>query len=278
MGGSFTMTCRLAPKLAKVAGCLACLAVLIGTGCDVQAAVTKSALEQVGVAPHLNDLLPLQLPLSDGSTSRPLLQWLGAKPTVWIFADYTCETLCGPVISIVARALADSGLKPGADFRLIVAGLDPKDTPAQASAMKDAQIGGNTALAAHSFFLRATAEDTDALTRAFGIRAVYDREHDQFAHPSAAFVVTPQGRIARALSGLGVEADSLRLALVEAGHGRIGNWTDHVRLLCYGFDPASGTYNLAIQRILFGAAAATMTALTLLVGLLLRRELAARNR
>ncbi len=79
------MTC---PLLAKVARCLACLAVLIGTGCEVQAAVTKSALEQVGVAPHLNDLLPLQLPLSDGSTSRPLLQWLGAKPTVWIFADY----------------------------------------------------------------------------------------------------------------------------------------------------------------------------------------------
>jgi len=37
----------------------------------------------------------------------------------------------------------------------------------------------------------------------------------------------------------------LRLALVEAGHGRVGTFADHLRLLCYGFDPPAGGWAAA---------------------------------
>ena len=208
--------------------------------------------------------------------SASLQSWLGGMPTVWILADYTCETLCGPAISIVSNALADTGLRAGKDFRLIVVGLDPKDTAAQAAAMKDAQISTRGGLAEQSRFLRVAAADTGALMGAFGVQAVYDREHDQFAHPAAAFVVTSDGRISRPLSALAVDAASLRLALVEAGQGQVGGWTDQIHLLCYGFDPASGTYTLAAQRLLLAVASISVIALGGLIGLLLRRELAAR--
>jgi protein SCO1 len=69
---------------------------------------------EVGVELPAHATLPLNLPLQgqDGST-KPLRFWLGAGPGVWVVADYTCKTLCGPVISIVSDALADSGLRPG---------------------------------------------------------------------------------------------------------------------------------------------------------------------
>lgn len=142
--------------------------------------------------------------------------------------------------------------------------------------MRDAQLSTRGGLPEHSFFLRGTAPDIGALTDAFGVRAIYDREHDQFAHPAAAFVVTPDGRISRTLSALAIDANSLRLALVEAGRGRVGRWTDQIHLLCYGFDPASGTYTLAARRLLLAAASTSVTVLALLIGLLLRREFAAR--
>ena len=242
-----------------------------------QAAVTASQLEQIAAAPRLNTQLPLQTPMSDlTDRSAPLQIWLGGVPTVWILADYTCETLCGPAIAIVSSALADTGLKAGQDYRLIVVGLDPKDTAAQALAMKSAQVSTKGGLPDQSYFLRATVADVGRLTDAFGVRTVYDREHDQFAHPAAAFVVTPDGRISRALSALAVDAASLRLALVEGGHGQIGGWTDQVHLLCYGFDPASGTYTLAARRLLLIAASVSIIVLGGLIGLLLRRDFAAR--
>jgi protein SCO1 len=61
--------------------------------------------------------------------------WLGTKPSALVLADYTCEMLCGPVISIVSDALTHSGLRLGADFQLVAVGLDPKDTAADAASM-----------------------------------------------------------------------------------------------------------------------------------------------
>ncbi len=176
------------------------------------------------------------------------------------------------MVSIVSETLAGSGLKPGSDFRLIVVGLDPKDTASDAAAMKTAQIGTTGELPANTFFLRGGAKDLAELTNAFGFQSVYDREHDQFAHPAAAFVVTSEGHVARTLPGLAMDPASIRLALVEAGQGRVGSWRDHVRLLCYGFDPASGVYTAAAGRILAGAGAATVIALVLLISILFRRE------
>ncbi|WP_271615450.1 SCO family protein [Bradyrhizobium sp. CCBAU 51627] len=242
-----------------------------------QAAVTASALDEVNLVPRVNILLPLHIPIRDVSDrTAPLQSWLGGVPTVWILADYTCQTLCGPAVSIVSNALADSGLKAGQDYRLIVFGLDPRDGPAQAQAMKSEQVSPRGGLPEHSYFLRAETADVSRLLDAFGVRTIYDREHDQFAHPAAAFVVTSQGRISRALSALSVDAPSLRLALVEAGQGRVGRWTDQVHLLCYGFDPASGVYTLAVRRLLLAAGSISVIVLALLIGFLFRGEAVAR--
>lgn len=258
-----------------LAGLLAVTAVLTSS-CLLSpgaAALTKTDLARVDAAPAPNAALPLPLLLQgeDGET-KPLQQWLGNTPSIWILADYTCQTLCGPVISIVSEALEHSQLRPGTDFRLIVAGLDPKDSAADAASMKNAQIGTTGNLAEQTFFLRGSGENISKLTDAFGFQSVYDREHDQFAHPAAAFVVTPSGHIARVLSGLALDPTDLRLALVDAGQGRVGTWKDHVRLLCYGFDPTKGIYTAAIGRMLSVAGALTIVVLGLFILILFRRE------
>jgi protein SCO1/2 len=241
-------------------------------------AVTQQDLATVEISPPANAAMPLELRLQgeDGST-RPLRFWLGGTPSIWVLADYTCETLCGPVISIASDALAGSGLRPGKDFRLIVVGLDPRDTAADAVSMKQAQVGAESGMREASAFLRGDAEAIGALTKALGFKSVYDRDRDQFAHPAAAFVIASDGRVARALPGLALEPASIRLAIVDAGNGAVGTLTDHIRLLCYGYDPASGTYTVAIGRLLAASGGATIAALVLLITLLLRREHADRR-
>lgn len=261
----------------RIAGWVVALMACVSMPPRAQAALSSSQLGQVALTPRINAQLPLRTPLSDLNEHRaPLQDWLGGVPTVWILADYTCETLCGPAISIVSNALADTGLRAGRDFRLIVVGFDPKDTAVQALAMKNAQLSPRSGLTEYSVFLRAAVPDIGPLTEAFGVQPVYDREHDQFAHSAAAFVVTPDGRISRVLSALAVDATSLRLALVEAGQGQIGQWTDQIHMLCYSFDPASGTYTLAARRLLLTATSLSVIVLALLITLLFRREIAAR--
>ena len=247
-------------------------AVLLVDTAPLHAALTRHDLSDVGITPPPGAVLPLDMVLEgEDGTKKPIQAWLGNKPSIWVLADYTCKTLCGPVVSIVSDALAHSGLRPGTDFRLVVVGLDPKDTAASAANMKQAQDAlGSTSSA--STFLRGDAGTIRALTMALGFRSVYDRENDQFAHPAAAFAIAPDGRLSQVLSGLDVDPTILRLAIVSASNGTVGTWTDHIRLLCYGYDPASGTYSVAVGRILAASASATIAVLILIIGLLLRRD------
>jgi protein SCO1/2 len=122
--------------------------------------------------------------------------------------------------------------------------------------MRREQVGDT--MSAATTILMADQAALRQLTDALGYRYVYDSDTDQFAHPAAVYVMTADGRVARTLSALGFDADDLRLALVEAGEGRIGGVVDQLRLLCYGYDPAVGVYTLAIRRWLAFASAATV--------------------
>jgi protein SCO1 len=237
----------------------------------LQAAVAPRDYRDVGVSVSNDAGIPLDAEVTDDSGHRRALGELVSRPTVLVFADYTCRTLCGPVVAFVASALEKSGLRPLQDFRLIVVGLDPKDSPADAARMRRDHLGHSSVNSA-STFVTADAPTIERLTGALGYRYAYDQEHDQYVHPGAAFVLRSDGRVARVLTGLGLSGADMRLALVEAGEGRIGTIADDVRLLCSGFDPEHGMYNVAISRILAAATFATVLLLGGGIGLLVLLE------
>ena len=61
--------------------------------------------------------------------------------------------------------------------------------------------------------------------------------------------MTPEGKISRYLFGIKFEPKTLRLALLEASHGKIGTVVDEVLLFCFHFDPNSNSYTLRIWRV-----------------------------
>jgi protein SCO1/2 len=222
------------------------------------AALTAEQLSTVAVAPSAGARLPLSIALPDlAGTRRTLGEALGGKPTLLAFADYTCRSLCGPILAIAAAGLAKTGLTAGTDFRVLVIGLDPKDSAADARAMRREQIGSGPVAAASTFLL---AEDgaVRQITDALGYRYAYDPDLDQYAHPAVIYVLAGDGRVTRTLTALGLDPADLRLALVEAGHGRVGTFADHLRLLCYGFDATTGVYTLAVRKWLTVASLVTI--------------------
>jgi protein SCO1/2 len=238
---------------------------LIAGSAGAQAGLTEAVLDDVAAEPRPDAALPLGLRFSDETGQpRTLGDVLAGKPAILVFADYTCRTLCGPILTFVAAGLERSGLAAGADYWLVVIGLDPKDDPKSARATKAARIGSGTPLAAAAIMLTGEEAAIRTATAALGYRYAYDAEHDQFAHPAAAFAVNAAGRVTRVLSGLTLDGADLRMALVEAGEGRVGSLGDRLRLLCYGFDPVRGVYTekitlwleLAAIFTLFGMAVA----------------------
>lgn len=226
------------------------------------AATASAQLVGIEANPAPGAAIPASLAFTDETgLIRSLGSAMGGTPAVLVFADYTCTNLCGPILAFAGAALEESGLVPGKDFHLVVIGIDPKDGIQQARAMKTSHIGASSPLAEATTVLIGAPDAVYDATAAAGYHYVYDAEHDQFAHPAAAYVLTRDGRIARVLSGLALNGADLRLALIAAGHGRVGALIDRITLRCFGFDPARGIYTSSISRWLAFGGAGTMLVL-----------------
>jgi protein SCO1/2 len=248
---------------------LAAVLMLLVAGGVALAAMTQATLDNLAVEPRPDAALPPGLRfLDERAQSRTFGDILAGKPAVVVFADYTCRTLCGPILTFVSAGLERSGLAAGVDYKLVVIGLDPKDDLQSASAAKAARIGTGTPLGAATVMLRGEEAAIAAVAAALGYRYAYDAEHDQYAHPAAAFVVNPAGRVSRVLSALGLDGPDLRLALVEAGEGHVGSLGDRLRLLCYGFDAMRGVYTEAFTLWLELAAIVTLLSMAAAVVLM----------
>jgi protein SCO1/2 len=105
-----------------------------------------------------------------------------------------------------------------------------------------------------------------------GFQYQYDPKLNQFAHATAIMVLTPQGRISRYFYGVDFPPKDLRMGLVEASQGKIGNAVDQVLLYCYHYDPATGKYGAIVSNMLRLGAGFTILMLGLLLFILFRLE------
>jgi protein SCO1 len=246
---------RWTPTAIRIGALLAALLV----GEPATAGLTAAQLADVGVAPPAGARLPLDARLSDlDGRATTLGDAIGSRPAVVVFADYDCPQLCSPILALAAATLRESGLKAGTDYRLVVIGFNPKATGADGKRMVGEQIGFLSPVGRATAALVASGEVAALLTSAVGFHYAYDSALGRFAHPAALLVVTSKGRLSRVLTGLAATGTDVRLALVEAGAGAIGNLADQVRLLCYGFSPSVGFYTDRVRVLLAAAGAATI--------------------
>lgn len=234
------------------------------------AGLSERDVAKVTLSPPPNAAVPLDLVFRDlAGKTETLRDAIDQRPVLLLLVDFTCRTICGPALVIASGALGETGLRAGAEFKLIVVGLDPKDTTDDARAMLR-QIG-NSDVAAATSVLTGDAITIRNLTSALGYNFIYDPAVDQFAHPAGAVILTATGLVSRAVSSLALNPRDLRLALVDAGGGRTGTLVDRLTLLCYGFDATHGIYTPLIWRLLEVAAGLTILALAAFILLLQRR-------
>jgi len=99
-------------------------------------------------------------------------------------------------------------------------------------------------------FLTGQPDQIKALTDAVGFQYQFDPKTGQYAHATAIVLLTPDRHIAEYFYGVEFSPRDLRLGLVQAGQGKIGNITDTVLLYCYHYDPRAGKYGAVISNVL----------------------------
>lgn len=223
---------------------------------------TKSPiLSKVGIAQHLNWQLPLDLTFTDDAGKQVRLgDYFGPaapaqRPAILALVYYQCPMLCSEELDGLTSALEMVRFKPGKDFDVIVASIDPTETTALAAAKKRTYLKryGHPETANGWHFLTGTQPNIDALTKAVGFGYTKipgpDGKLTQFAHASAIQIVTPEGKLAQYYMGVEYSPKDLRLGLVEASSNRIGSPVDNILTYCYHYDPGTNKHSLIIARV-----------------------------
>jgi protein SCO1 len=239
---------------------------------------TPAYLKNAGLDQRLGTQLPLNLHFRDNTgADAPLGRYFAQKPVALALVYFKCAMLCPQVLHGLANSLAQTGYAPARDYDVIVASIDPADTPADAEAARQkfvAQLGGNVPAGSVHFLIGEQPEIT-ALANSVGFHYVRvpgpDGKMTQFAHSSVIMVATPEGKLSKYLTGVEYQPRDLRLALLEASDHRIGSPTDLILLYCCNYSPGEGRYTVSVLRVLGLAGMASLFGLAGLLYMLNRK-------
>ncbi|MEW5794788.1 MAG: SCO family protein [Candidatus Zixiibacteriota bacterium] len=229
-------------------------------------------LEKIDVVDHTGGTVPLDLVFRNesGDIVRFAQFFAVDRPVILILGYYRCPMLCNLVFNGMTSGLNQLDWSIGKQFQLVNVTIDGSETPDLAAAKKAnylASLKGEVDPSGWAFLVGDSTQSR-ALADAVGFKYFYNPERQEWAHPAAAFVLTPEGRISRTLYGIEFSKTDLKLSLLEASQGRLGSPLDKLILYCYHYDPSSRGYTVAAGNLMKLGGAATVTALGIFVGLL----------
>jgi protein SCO1/2 len=154
-------------------------------------------------------------------------------------------------------------LDAGRDFEIVTVSFEPKETPELAArqegdlpaALQASDRGGGLALPDRRCGCHRASHRVGRLQVRVGsggtaVRACHRHRRAHARRPHRALFLRRR-----------VPAQDLRLGLVEAADGKIGNVVDQVLLYCFHYDPATGKYGASVIRLIRLAAVLVLVAL-----------------
>ncbi len=235
--------------------------------------------EGVEVVERLGQQIPLDLPFLNANGDLVSLRdfFTDDRPVILAMVYYDCPVVCGIVMGKLTEAFKGIDFDIGKDYNVVFASIDPSETPTLAASVKGKYLASyartDDANAVEGWsFLTSPADSSRTVAKALGweYKPVTGGE---FSHPVCIFVLTPEGKVARYVYGVGYEPETMRMALLEASEGKVSKSIgDKIRLFCFRYDPTTGKYALAAFRVVQLGGVLSVLTIGSLVGVMLMRE------
>jgi protein SCO1/2 len=237
---------------------------------------SPAELKKIDVVERLGGRIPLDLRFTDETGSQVRLgdYFASDRPVILVLGYYRCPMLCNLVFNGLADAVQQLDLRLADQYTIITVSIDSVETPQLAAAKKANYVKsmsrGDSLTGWH--FLVGEAGQSRALAEAVGFKYYWDEQSKQWAHPALVTLLSPDGVISRYLYGVEFPVRDLRLGLLEASEGKIGNTVDRIILYCYHYDPEAGGYVVFAENVMRLGGVATVILLGALLVFLWVRE------
>jgi protein SCO1/2 len=235
-------------------------------------------LEGVDVEEHLEAIVPSALSFTSDSGKTVLYDELvkGDLPTILTLNYSDCPMLCNLQLNALVASMKQVDLTLGEDYRVVTVSLDPKQTVKRSVDTKNRYLAmyGRAETPRDAWQILTGSEgNIKAVAKTLGFTYAYNEARDEYVHPAAFVIATPEGVISRYIYGLEYHPKTLRLSLIEASEGKIGSSVDRLILYCFHYDASEGRYAPVAMNIMRVSGSAGALALGALLAGLWRVEI-----
>jgi protein SCO1/2 len=230
-------------------------------------------LQDIGIKEHLGQQVDLQnlefISSTDGKKHKLSEAFSEGKPTILNLVYFECPMLCTLVLNGILEGMKGLDWSIGNQYNVVTISINPNDSVKMAQAKKETYLSTyldpagtikRDSAQAHAGWQFFTAEEAQVkkLSEQLGFEYKYDPVEKQYAHPAVTFILTPNGYISRYLYGITYRPRDLRLALLEASQGKVGNVFDRILMFCYHYEPSHHGYSFQAFRAMQLAALVTL--------------------
>jgi len=211
---------------------------------------TNPVSTELGIYEHLDEYISDDLVFTDEKYNEVNLKEAIDKPTILCLVYYECPGICSPLMNGLAEAMDQVDIDLGKEYQVFTISFNSVEKPPLARKKKQTYaklVSHGDTENAWRFF---TGDSTTIYKLLDEVGYKVKKEGDQFIHPGALVMLSPDGKITRYLYGSTYFLPfDLKMAVVEAQAGRSGPTINKVMNFCFSYDPKGQKYVFNVTKI-----------------------------
>jgi protein SCO1/2 len=247
------MISAIQKRIFFMTGSLISIGIVALAGLPVTGSSQTDTIQGPRIIEKLGETVPLDLTFIDTEGKPVVLGDLIDRPTVLTLVYYRCPSICSPLLREVAKTVDMGDLEVGVDYQLLTISFDKREGPDLSTIARNTiyQLIEKEIPSDGWRFMTGDEANINGITEAVGF--YYERDKEDFNHPTVVIFLSEEGKIVRYLNGLSILPVDLKMAILDASEGRVSSVMQKIQRLCYSYDPEERTYILQINRlILYG--------------------------
>ena len=226
--------------------------IILAFGSSALMAENPAEEPEIGIVEKLGNILPEDIQLKDENGNDVNLKSLINKPTVVSLVYFRCPGICSPLLNGLTTVVGRTDLIPGKDFNVLTISFDHNEDHNLASSKKENYLKTlNRDIPQDSWrFLTGDSANIAKISNSLGFR--FQKQGNDFAHGASIMVLSSDGKMIRYLYGTDYLPFDFKMAITEAGEGRISPTIAKVVKMCFSYDAGAKKYVLNVTRIAGG--------------------------
>jgi len=210
---------------------------------------------QLGIDEKLGNMIPLDLTfINEKGKSVTLKSLMDGKPTMISLNYFRCSGICTTQLNDMAKMLDRLDLTENVDYKVLTIGFAEEEGYELAAAKRQTMLHSIQRNFVQDAWHFVIGENNSSAVFADKVGFIYEKNISpagvvDYVHPGVLIMLSPEGKVTRYLNGIEQLPFDVKMALIEAGEGKIGPTIAKNLLFCFAYDPKAKTYIFKWEKI-----------------------------